>query len=113
MTPEELAAQAASTNARTEATASERARIKELNDSATHLATRHPQHADAFRALAVKCTESGDNIAAFHKCIVNDILKTEGAAPATRQGNALIGAEETAQLVKQSGVDAVIIGNAA
>ena len=91
MTPEELAAQAASTNARTEATASERARIKELNDSATHLATRHPQHADAFRALAVKCTESGDNIAAFHKCVVNDILKTEGAAPATRQGNALIG----------------------
>ena len=29
------------------------------------------------------------------------------------QGNALIGDEETAQLVKQSGVDAVIIGNAA
>lgn len=29
------------------------------------------------------------------------------------QGNALIGAEETARLVKESGVDAVIIGNAA
>ena len=29
------------------------------------------------------------------------------------QGNALIGEEETARLVKQSGVDAVIIGNAA
>src|SRR5262252_7637639 len=29
------------------------------------------------------------------------------------QGNALIGTEETASLVKQSGVDAVIIGNAA
>jgi hypothetical protein len=29
------------------------------------------------------------------------------------QGNALIGEEETAKLVKQSGVDAVIIGNAA
>ncbi len=29
------------------------------------------------------------------------------------QGNALIGTEETAKLVKQSGVDAVIIGNAA
>jgi hypothetical protein len=29
------------------------------------------------------------------------------------QGNALIGDEETARLVKQSGVDAVIIGNAA
>ena len=29
------------------------------------------------------------------------------------QGNALIGAEETAKLVRQSGVDAVIIGNAA
>ena len=29
------------------------------------------------------------------------------------QGNALIGTEETARLVKQSGVDAVIIGNAA
>ena len=29
------------------------------------------------------------------------------------QGNALIGEEETARLVKNSGVDAVIIGNAA
>ena len=29
------------------------------------------------------------------------------------QGNALIGEEETARLVQQSGVDAVIIGNAA
>jgi hypothetical protein len=29
------------------------------------------------------------------------------------QGNALIGTEKTAALVKQSGVDAVIIGNAA
>ena len=29
------------------------------------------------------------------------------------QGNALIGDEETARLVKKSGVDAVIIGNAA
>jgi len=29
------------------------------------------------------------------------------------QGNALIGDEETARLVKQSGVDAVIVGNAA
>lgn len=29
------------------------------------------------------------------------------------QGNAVIGEEETAALVKQSGVDAVIIGNAA
>jgi hypothetical protein len=28
------------------------------------------------------------------------------------QGNALIGTEETAKLVKQSGVDAVIVGNA-
>jgi hypothetical protein len=29
------------------------------------------------------------------------------------QGNALIGSEETAALVKKSGVDAVIVGNAA
>jgi hypothetical protein len=29
------------------------------------------------------------------------------------QGNALIGTEETAALVKNSGVDAVIVGNAA
>jgi len=28
------------------------------------------------------------------------------------QGNALIGTEETARLVKESGVDAVIVGNA-
>jgi len=32
---------------------------------------------------------------------------------AVPQGNALIGSEETAALVKQSGVDAVVIGNAA
>ena len=35
------------------------------------------------------------------------------AIDAFPQGNALIGEEETAKLVKQSGVDAVIIGNAA
>ena len=29
------------------------------------------------------------------------------------RGNAVIGSEETAALVKQSGVDAIIIGNAA
>jgi len=29
------------------------------------------------------------------------------------QGNALIGSEETAELVKASGVDAVVVGNAA
>ena len=35
------------------------------------------------------------------------------AIDAFPQGNALIGEEETARLVKESGVDAVIIGNAA
>ena len=35
------------------------------------------------------------------------------AIDAFPQGNALIGEEETAKLVKKSGVDAVIIGNAA
>ena len=35
------------------------------------------------------------------------------AIDAFPQGNALIGEEETAKLVKESGVDAVIIGNAA
>lgn len=34
-------------------------------------------------------------------------------ADAFPQGNALIGTEETAALVKKSGVDAVIVGNAA
>jgi len=34
------------------------------------------------------------------------------AVDAFPQGNALIGTEETAKAVKQSGVDAVIIGNA-
>lgn len=34
------------------------------------------------------------------------------AVDAFPQGNALIGTEETAQLVKKSGVDAVIVGNA-
>lgn len=35
------------------------------------------------------------------------------AVDAFPQGNALIGSEETAALVKKSGVDAVIVGNAA
>lgn len=35
------------------------------------------------------------------------------ALDAFPQGNALIGEEQTARLVKESGVDAVIIGNAA
>jgi len=35
------------------------------------------------------------------------------AVDAFPQGNAVIGTEETAKLVKKSGVDAVIVGNAA
>lgn len=46
--------------------------------------------------------------------IATDFPGTEVlAVDAFPQGNALIGTEETAALVKESGVDAVIIGNAA
>ena len=48
------------------------------------------------------------------KLLEQDFPSTEVLAiDAFPQGNALIGEESTARLVKESGVDAVIVGNAA
>lgn len=80
MTPEE-----------TNAIASERARVKDLNQAAEHLTGRHPQHAETLRALAAKCVETGDTVVEFNRSVLADVLKTEAQTPATRQGDAIIG----------------------
>lgn len=65
--------------------AAERSRIKDLNATARTLAERHPQHAEAFRALAAKCSESGDSIDAFNRTVLNDILATKQEIAPVRQ----------------------------
>lgn len=65
--------------------AAERQRIKDLNASAKVLADRHPDHADAFRALAAKCAETGDNLDAFNRTVINDILGTKQTLAPVRQ----------------------------
>ena len=96
MTDEEKRAQEAAAelakNHATEARSKERARIAELNTTADSLATRHPQHKDALLALARKCGETGDDVNAFNRSVLADILKTDDkAAPGLRQGDALVG----------------------
>lgn len=69
--------------------AAERARVKELNQTASVLAGKHPQHAEAFRALAAKCAETGDTIDTFNRTVINDILATQRTlAPVTQNPNA-------------------------
>lgn len=63
----------------------ERQRIKDINAAAKVLAERHPKHVDAFRQLAAKCAETGDNADAFNRTVLNDILKTERELAPVRQ----------------------------
>lgn len=64
----------------------ERQRIADLNKTADQLSTRHPQHKEAFFALARKCSETGDNVDAFNRTVLADILKTSNnGAPATTE----------------------------
>lgn len=73
-----------------DATANERKRIKEINEACDVVAGRHKPHAEALRALARKCAETGDDVAAFNRACLSDILKTEPLQP-TRQINPEIG----------------------
>ena len=69
--------------------AAERQRVRDLNSAAKQLAGRHAQHAEAFRALADKCIEAGDTVAAFNGTVINDILATQRTlAPATQDPKA-------------------------
>ena len=69
-----------------EGAAAERSRVTELNKTADGLASRHPKHKDAFMALARKCVETGDNVDAFNRSVLADILKTgDNLTPATQQ----------------------------
>lgn len=61
------------------------ARMKEINASAKVIVERYPQHADAVRSLVAKCSETGDTIDAFSRCIVNDILATKQDLAPVRQ----------------------------
>lgn len=72
----------------------ERQRVADLNKTASQLATRHPQHKESFFELARKCAETGDTVDAFNRTVLADILKTEPATPATRQGDAKAGLNE-------------------
>lgn len=72
----------------------ERQRVADLNKTASQLATRHPQHKEVLFELARKCAETGDNVDAFNRTVLADILKTDAATPATRQGNANAGLGE-------------------
>lgn len=67
----------------------ERSRVKDLNAAAKVLAERHPDKAEAFRALAAKCAETGDSVAAFNQTVLNDILATQRTlAPVTQNPDA-------------------------
>lgn len=71
--------------------AAERARVRELNAAAEQLSRQHPDHADAFRALASKCSETGDTIDAFRATVINDILATKRTLAPVRQIDGTIG----------------------
>jgi len=71
---------------RTAALTTERTRAKDINAAAAHLITRHPQHAESLRALAAKCVETGDNVDAFNRSVLADVLATtETRTPGIRQ----------------------------
>ena len=71
-------------------TAVERARVKEINTTCDQIVSRHAPHADAVRAMARKCIETGDNVDAFTRGVLTSVLNTEPIAP-TRQAGAEIG----------------------
>ena len=67
----------------------ERQRIKDINAAARVLSEKHPKHADSFRQLAAKCSETGDTIDTFNRTVLNDILATERTlAPVAQDQNA-------------------------
>jgi HK97 family phage major capsid protein len=85
---------AATSGARTEARPVDHlARQKDIRESAKVLATRHPQHAEAINALRDKvCFDTGDDVGAFQRTVLNDILGTNPSAPgAVRQVSSELG----------------------
>ena len=83
----------------------------------TRSRTRRDSHRSRASASASSATSSGRRIRMLPllKTLLEQDFPGIEVLPidAFPQGNALIGNEETAALVKESGVDAVIIGNAA
>jgi HK97 family phage major capsid protein len=73
-----------------DATAVERARVKDINTAADTYISRHQPASEAIRALARKCVEGGETLDTFTRAVINDVLKTDPVAPSA-QGNALIG----------------------
>jgi HK97 family phage major capsid protein len=67
------------------------ARQKEIRDSAKVLTARHPQHAEAIRSLAEKCMfDTGDDVGAFQRAVLNDVLGTKtDLAPVRQVGSEL------------------------
>lgn len=59
------------------------ARQKEVRTAADVLLTRYPQHKDAITALRDKvCFDTGDDVSAFNRSVLNDILgKAQDVAP--------------------------------
>jgi hypothetical protein len=93
----------------------------EFHDPSGALETTHP-HAPRLATLEGKRIGfvSNDQWQAYRMLpLLADLLREDFPGievlppDAFPQGNARIGTEETARLVKESGVDAVIIGNAA
>lgn len=75
------------TNTQTvDALPAERARIKSLNETCDVAVSRHSPHADAIRALARKCIETGDTVETFTRSLVGDVLKTDAVAPVSQRG---------------------------
>lgn len=63
----------------------ERQRVKDLNAAASAIAQKNPQHADALRALAARCAESGDTLDHFNRAVLADVLtESRVATPASQ-----------------------------
>jgi HK97 family phage major capsid protein len=61
-------------------------RQKEIRESAKVLLARHPQHTEAIRSLAEKCMfDTGDDVGAFQRCVLTDILGTKQEFAPVRQ----------------------------
>lgn len=69
-----------------DALANDRARIKEINATCDVIVSRNQPHAEAIRAIARKCIETGDDVGAFNKSVLSDVLRTEPLTPVTQRG---------------------------
>lgn len=68
------------------------ARQKEIRESAKVLVARHPQHANAINELRDKCMfDTGDEVGAFQRAVLNDILSTKQELAPIRQVSSELG----------------------